>query len=132
MKKALVLMSAMFLLTFTSCKKENTQTTAGTAAANGAVAANTSAPGSADIPDFDDPKLDEYAKKYTEMINIYKDAITSNDMSKMQQMQTKASELASQSTTFTNISAEDRQKLEDFSTRKMKEIQELVGKAAGQ
>lgn len=133
MKKAIVLMSAMTLFTFTSCKKEKVETSTDNTSTNApATTGSATATTIAGVPDFDDPKLDEYVSSYEELMVLYNDAITSKDMAKMQDLQTKAQDLAAKGQTFTNVSAADGQKLQEYTKKKATEMQAIISKAYGQ
>ncbi len=136
MKKTVLMMSAVAVLALTSCKKENVETTTSTPATTTSTTANdaVTTPATttnADIPDFDDARLDDYAKSYEEMMVLYKDAITNQDMGKMQELQAKATELSTKGQTFTDISPEDAKKLQDYTVKKSQEMQALVTNSMG-
>ena len=136
MKKTVLMMSAVAVLALTSCKKENVETTTSTPATTTSTTANdaVTTPATttnADIPDFDDARLDDYAKSYEEMMVLYKDAITNQDMGKMQELQAKATELSTKGQTFTDISPEDAKKLQDYTVKKSHEMQALVTNSMG-
>ncbi len=130
MKKTIFLTSAIAVLTLTSCKKENADATK-EGAKTEATSEAAPAPANANIPDFDDPKLDEYVKNYEELMTLYNEAITNKDMSKMQELQTKASEMATQGQAFTSVSADDTKKLQDYMTKKSQELQAMMSKMLG-
>lgn len=100
MKKLVLSFAVLGLLSATACKKEETPKQEGEAteqsAANNEETPAAETPASNDVPKFEDADVQKYVETYDSFVKEYKEAVKSQDASKLQSLQTKANELQGQ------------------------------------
>lgn len=139
MKKTVLILSAIAMVTFTSCGKEKAEE-AVTATENAVEETAEAVEETVDeataavtgVPSFDNAELQDYVNTYESYFEDYKEAMESMDMTKVQELNTKGQELVQKSQSFTDISTDDAKKLSEYMEVKAKEMQDIAMKATGQ
>lgn len=127
MKKLFFALTLIGLVTATSCKKEEAKVENATenaventteAANDAAQVLNETAAAVAEIPSFSNPEVKKFAEEYAAFYEEVKQATTSGDVAKVQELQTKALDWAKKASEFTQkMTPEDAQKWVDWSQK---------------
>lgn len=125
MKKIILTIAAVGLITATACKKEEVKTTDNAVIENGTTemppvvnnetAANV---GGVEVPKFSNPDVQQFANEYAEYVNESMAAAKSGDAAKVQELTAKSQEWsAKQSALGSKMTPEDAKLFSDFSMK---------------